>query len=357
MRSYKLNDNNLELLLNDKKTLIKNNVINDKLIETKKKIDECPEQWEKYKKFYNKYEYIYINNNSKKNICKINPISRSFFKLHEIIKDYNLLFNKENINITCIAEGPGGFIQSLLHNTEQKNIEIENIYGITLLSKNKKVPSWNNMIINNNKINTLGGIKNNGDICDIDNIRDFIKTIGENTCDIVTSDGGIDFSIDYNKQEELSYNFIFYEILITLHIQKEGGSCVIKMFDLININTIQLLYILKLCYNEVYINKPVTSRSTNSEKYIICIGYKKNNTVILLLRKFCYLINDFCIDIPNDFIKEINEYNKSFIDMQINNIENIISLINENKDLETPSNNQSKLAIDWCNNYNLPINI
>ena len=37
MRSYKLNDNNYKLLLNDKKTLIKTNNINSKLIETKKK--------------------------------------------------------------------------------------------------------------------------------------------------------------------------------------------------------------------------------------------------------------------------------------------------------------------------------
>lgn len=357
MKSYKLNNTDLDLVLTNKKACIKNNDINDKLIKTKKKIDEFPEQWEKYKKHYNKYEYIYISNNSKKNICKINPISRSFFKLHEIIKDYNLLYNKNKNTITCIAEGPGGFIQSLLYNTEQKNIEIENIYGITLLSKNKKVPSWNNMIINNKDINILDGVKKNGDICDIDNIKSFIKTIGENSCDIVTGDGGIDFSVDYNKQEELSYNFIFYEILITLHIQKNGGSCVIKMFDLIHINTLQLLYILRLCYNEVYINKPVTSRSTNSEKYIICKGYKRNNNILLLLRKYCYLINDFCIDIPDSFIKEINDYNNIFINMQINNIENIISLINEKKELETSYETQTTLAKEWCKTYDLPINI
>jgi len=129
------------------------------------------------------------------------------------------------------------------------------------------------------------------------------------------------------------------------------------MFDLIHINTLQLLYILRLCYNEVYINKPVTSRSTNSEKYIICKGYKRNNNILLLLRKYCYLINDFCIDIPDSFIKEINDYNNIFINMQINNIENIISLINERKELETSYETQTTLAKEWCKTYDLPINI
>ena len=104
MKSYKLNNTDLDLVLTNKKACIKNNDINDKLIKTKKKIDEFPEQWEKYKKHYNKYEYIYISNNSKKNICKINPISRSFFKLHEIIKDYDLLYNKNKNKNTIIKE-------------------------------------------------------------------------------------------------------------------------------------------------------------------------------------------------------------------------------------------------------------
>ena len=69
-----------------------------------------------------------------------------------------------------------------------------------------------------------------------------------------------------------------------LHIAKKWWFlCYHKMFDLIHINTLQLLYILRLCYNEVYINKPVTSRSTNSEKYIICKGYKRNNNIIITI--------------------------------------------------------------------------
>ena len=149
--------------------------LNKKLLESKKLIDKNPDLWEKYKKQTNIYEYIYISNNNQLNICKINPISRSYFKLHELIHDINILDNINNINITCIAEGPGGFIQSLLHNCRNKKININNFYAISLLSKDKKIPSWNKLITNNKNITILNGIKNNGDICDVDNIKIIYK--------------------------------------------------------------------------------------------------------------------------------------------------------------------------------------
>jgi 23S rRNA U2552 (ribose-2'-O)-methylase RlmE/FtsJ len=357
MSIYKLKDNDDYIFkINLENKVITKNTLNDKLIETKKKIDDFPELWEKYKKFTNPYEYIFISNNSNKNVCKIRPISRSFFKLHEFIKDHNIFENASNINVACIAEGPGGFIQSILHNLKDTNINIENLYGITLISNSNKVPSWNNTILNNSKITILKGVNKDGDICNINNIKSFINDIGENSCDLVTNDGGIDFSIDYNKQEELSYKFIYYEILISLHIQKIGGTCIIKLFDILHINTQQLLFILKLTYKDVYICKPVTSRSTNSEKYIICKGYIKNDTILSFLKKNCHSINNINIILPDTFIKELNQYNNNFITQQIDNINFIIDLIKLDKNINNPSNEQLNLAKEWCLKYDLPIN-
>jgi 23S rRNA U2552 (ribose-2'-O)-methylase RlmE/FtsJ len=357
MSIYKLKDNDDYIFkINSENKIINKNTLNDKLIETKKKIDNFPELWEKYKKYTNPYEYIFISNNSNKNVCKIKPISRSFFKLHEFIKDHNIFENINNINIACIAEGPGGFIQSILYNLKNTDINIKNLYGITLISKSNKVPSWNNSISTNKNITILNGIKKDGNICDIDNIKSFISKIGENTCDLVTNDGGIDFSIDYNKQEELSYKFIYYEILISLHIQKIGGTCIIKIFDMLHINTQQLLFILKLTYKEVYICKPATSRSTNSEKYIICKGYIKNDIILSFLKKNCYSINDINIILPDIFMNELNKYNNDFITEQIHNINFIIDLIKLRKNINNPSKEQINLAKEWCLKYNLPIN-
>lgn len=328
-------------------------ILNEKLLKSKKLIDKNPDLWEKYKKQSNIYEYIYISNNNQLNICKINPISRSYFKLYELIYDLKLLDDINNINIACIAEGPGGFIQSLLHNCGNKNININKLYAISLLSNNKKIPSWNKLITNNKNISILSGIKKNGDICDVDNIKSFINHIGDNLCDIVTCDGGIDYSENFNKQELISYDFIFYEILLSLHILKNNGTYIIKLFDILNLNTVKILYILNLSFEEVYITKPYTSRFTNSEKYIVCKKYKKNDILLKHLRQNCYTKN-ILLKIPNDFIEIINKYNNFYVNEQINNIETIINLINNKSSiLNKPTELQTNTAIDWCKKYNI----
>ena len=48
----------------------------------------------------------------------INQLVEAFYKLHEILIDYKLI--KDN-DITSIAEGPGGFIQSILYNYDKMN--------------------------------------------------------------------------------------------------------------------------------------------------------------------------------------------------------------------------------------------
>jgi len=340
----------------DKILLIYENNINNvmyndlynKLSETKKKIDKYNNTWDKAKKQANNYEYIYTSSNPLKNICKIHPIaSRSYFKILEIINIFNIK-QSEIKNIICIAEGPGGFIQYL--NTTFTN---SNIYGVTLLSNDKTIPYWSPIIIKNKKIKLLNGIDNDGDIYKLNNIHSIIDNIDK--CDIITADGGIDFSLNYNNQELLSYRLLYCEIYSALKIQKDGGTFIIKFFDILYYNTIQLLYILYLCYDEIIIFKPDTSRFSNSEKYIVCKNYKYNKDIIKILYDNFESYNDLSIYVPLTFIEELKKYNYIYIEKQIENIELIIHNINNNLN----NNNlkeQIKMAKSWCLKYNLPIN-
>ena len=47
-----------------------------------------------------------------------------------------------------------------------------------------------------------------------------------------------------------------------------------KIFDIFTQATIDLLYLLSLLYEKVYIIKPNTSRIANSEKYVVCKKFK-----------------------------------------------------------------------------------
>ena len=68
----------------------------------------------------------------------------------------------------------------------------------------------------------------------IENINDFISIIGENTCEFVTSDGGIDYSNNYNLQELSSYNLIFFEIYLMIFsnfVVLRGDACLNLTFE------------------------------------------------------------------------------------------------------------------------------
>ena len=326
-----------------------NNCIDEKLLtnlyKNKCKIDNIDiNKWEKYKKLHNDYEYIYTSSNKSKNISDIIPISRSYFKIHEILKDFNI---NDLEYCSCIAEGPGGFINCLLN-----NYDIKCIYGITLLSNDRKIPFWSTKLFNNPRV-YLNKYKNTGDIYSKKTCDNFINNSKKS--DLVTSDGGFDYSTDYNKQELLSYKLIYSEIYIALNIQKENGTFILKVFDIFYHNTIQLLYLLYLSYDEVFIYKPTVSRISNSEKYIICKGFKGfNKEIIDILSNYYNNVYELYLELPNKFIDIIKEYNNIFVQNQIDYINEILKF--NCKNINDRIKKQVRNSKEWCEKYNIPIN-
>lgn len=375
-----INDNS-----NNKKKFSKyNRDLNDTLNTEKNKIDSYYNNnlWDKLKKFSNQYEFIYTTSyvNEYKNIANINPISRSFFKLWEILYDFKFIIphNIKNLKTAHIAEGPGGFIECIYKYLSKNKIDISTeIHGITLLSDNRNIPKWKirkNFIDKFNiKLNDTHG--SSSDLYKINNINTFIKNVSltsdnTNCCDFVTADGGFDFSENYNTQENDFIIFLICEIYIIFNILKDNGNAVIKLYDIYSRNTMKILYILTLFFDEVFIIKPFSSRPANSEKYVLCKSFKISNENLdrykerfknIIVTKNLNLLDD---SIPYKFIKLISEYNKFYTERQILYIQNTLSLIekiNNNEIFDTKLylkelyNTNKKYAINWCKNYNIVI--
>lgn len=325
--------------------------LRNELNSTKSKIDRYYNEWESVKKIIHDYEYVYYSSYRKKNISSVAPVSRSYFKFREIFYDFNMKI--ENINTVCnLAEAPGGFIESLIHLSNGKKI---NIYANSLLSSDKSIPIWNNKI-KRFKINTLYGMKNNGDICDFNNIISMIYRIGRNTCELVTGDGGFDYSSDYSNQEKNSLRLIRCEIFLALNIQKIGGNFICKIFDTFHIETIKVLYLLNLSYEKVYLYKPRTSRNSNSEKYIVCLNYKGYDKK--LNNMMCHSIINDNLDIKIDkiFYNKLLRFICEYSIQQIKSINKGIYLI-ENKMIDKlPDKKQILFAKRWCKDYDIRIN-
>jgi 23S rRNA U2552 (ribose-2'-O)-methylase RlmE/FtsJ len=325
--------------------------IYDKLKISKSLIDNHYENWDNVKKYINPYELINSNRN------KYLTVSRSFFKLWEMIIQFNLINNKNSIFIANIAEAPGGFIECILKYRGNQDI----IFSNSLYSKDNNIPSWNKIkkLIQTNNYKNVNLIYTN--LYNHLNVNNYIKLFQDNKAEFITADGGFDYSVDFNKQEEMSYKIIFSEIFITLSIQKIGGNFVLKIFDMFTIFTLKCIYLLYNLYDEVYLYKPLTSRIANSEKYLICKNYKGIDNDLLINIKNIYLNldeNNYKIDIenlkfPNSFLVKINDFMTLFYNNQIDIINNTIEDIKKNKKINTKELyiEQEKKANEWYRKY------
>ena len=189
------------------------------------------------------------------------------------------------------------------------------------------------------------------------NVIHYIKYVGKSTCSIITCDGGFDYSSNFNDQELASYSLIYNEIFIGLNLQQTNGTFICKLFDMFYYSTIQLLYILYLSYNTVSFHKPYTSRPSNSEKYVVCRGFRGYNKEICNLLCTYFNKSILPIKVPAGFVDEINKYNEGYIGQQILFINRGIEhIVKKHARSERPTFNQLKKSKEWCKRYNISIN-
>lgn len=368
----KMKDDNDELSYDDNIYISKS--LNHCLNDIKKNIKNHIDEWDTFKKYTNTYEYIHTSvTNKKLPICKYKPLSRSFFKMVEIIHVFDLLTEKNPINSMHLAEGPGGFIEAFCN--IRNNYE-DNYYGITLISNDINIPSWKSSqtyLSNNKNIQIDYGKDNDGNLFSYNNFLSILSKYS-NSMNYITADGGFDFSIDFNKQEEISTKLIVTQILYAIVLQKPKGTFILKIFDTFTKIILESVYLLSCLYKSIYVYKPNTSRIANSEKYLICKDYTGNENVRnYIIKNFSYIIDNINeidslinISIPKYYILKFEEINITYGYQQIENIKNTISLINEKNSSKNLENINSKInmlvsnnimkSINWCNKYDLPIN-
>jgi len=173
-------------------------------------------------------------------------VSRAFYKLAEMLERFEIPPQKTAL---CLCEAPGGFVECLRHfypDIAWRALSLPG--GITF---SKKLPQSS---------------VSYGDI-----LKDPVitKPVG-----LVTADGGMDCSEDYAEQETLNYPIIKAQIDVARRSLTPGGTFIIKVFDIYTYETFQVLIWLCSLFETVNVCKPPTSRSTNSEKYLVCRNFK-----------------------------------------------------------------------------------
>jgi len=340
---------------------------------SKEKIDKIYNYWDQVKIYTNPFEFIHTNiPNNNISISKYKPISRAFYKLLEIYNMFNLLDYSQPIKTFHLAEGPGGFIEATMFS--RKNTK-DTYYGMTLLEDDKNTPGWKksiNFLEKYPNINIERGVDNTGNLYNEQNYKYCCKTY-KDSFEIITGDGGIDFSQDFNNQEVLASRLILTQAFYALSMQKKNGTFILKIFDIFNKTSVDIVYLLSYYYKTVYIVKPNSSRYANSEKYIVC-RYFKNTLNINIKKKFfgiLKLLNNIKFENYNItsilnldqnlyFLNIIQEINHILGQRQIENILYTIKIIG-NKDkykekIEKMKNTNIQRSIKWCEDNGIEIN-
>ena len=150
-----------------------------------------------------------------------------------------------------------------------------------------------------------------------------------------------------------------------------GGHCLKESINITicfclshNLHFTFKMYLLSTMYENVYVVKPNTSRYPNSERYIVCINFLHTDSTPYI-SMFEKVMADICANVEGQFIKsffnnikipmfyynKLEECNSIIGSIQIENIYNTLSLIENKNKTEKISyfmNTNVKKCIQWC---------
>lgn len=346
-------------------------------------------RWDRCKKFFNPYELISSPAADMPCCASYTPTSRSFFKLTEMLQDHHDdLTTQHASKAAFLCDAPGGFVEAFLTYRRRGNrpggwIGKDIIHAISLVGpctaeacdtkvRGGSVPAWRlpRDLLRNNNVHLHGGDPggNNGDLYVLANIEAFVKKVGRHSCELVTADGGFDFSSDFNSQEQSSLRLLVSEVFTALQVLADGGALLIKMYDISLPATLRLLWHLNCCFSGgIVVDKPCTSRVANSERFIICRWFERSVRVERLVSLLRISVARGLGDVPlvglgrhlppSWFLRELALFNTRYIAQQTRVIMNTLAFMRSQEGEVFPHLvEQLACARLWCTRYRMTMN-
>ncbi|XP_054471526.1 cap-specific mRNA (nucleoside-2'-O-)-methyltransferase 2 [Anoplopoma fimbria] len=267
--------------------------------------------------------------------------TQAWCKFSEILGTFNLLpeeaLQNGELNSVHLCEAPGAFITALNHHTKtsESTRYCDWSWAANTLNPYHEANGGSTTIADDRLIaNTLPwwffGSDNTGNIMiqkHLLELQTFVANM--HRVDMVTADGSFDCQEKPDEQEALVASLHYCEVTAALLLLSPGGSFVLKMFTLYEHSSVCLLYLLNCCFRSVNVFKPATSKSGNSEVYVVCLNYDGKEAVRPLLSKLIRHYGPHLADrealfpnslIPDSFLKQHEEVCSYFHTLQVETI-------------------------------------
>ncbi|XP_058486263.1 cap-specific mRNA (nucleoside-2'-O-)-methyltransferase 2 [Solea solea] len=267
--------------------------------------------------------------------------TQAWCKFYEILGTFNLLpeeaLQSGELNTVHLCEAPGAFITALNHyiKTSESTRYCDWSWAANTLNPYHEANGGSTTIVDDRLIaNTLPwwffGSDNTGNIMiqkHLLELQVFVSNMRR--VDVVTADGSFDCQEKPDEQEALVASLHYCEATAALLLLSPGGSFVLKMFTLYEHSSVCLLYLLSCCFHSVNVFKPATSKSGNSEVYVVCLNYDGKEAVRPLLSKLIRNYGPHLADqealfpkalIPESFLNQHYEVCSYFHTLQVETI-------------------------------------
>jgi 23S rRNA U2552 (ribose-2'-O)-methylase RlmE/FtsJ len=285
-------------------------------------------KWHFFRKLLNDYDFE----------SRQFAVNRAFYKLWEMLSgdEGYILPTSQSPTTLHLAEAPGSFVQVV-----KKKLPVSRSVAVSkppstyaeVVKKSRTVPMFSPPVL------AMEGVSfKYVDILHLPSVERFLQeTISQKEApfsegfDFITADGGFDEEEQYDLKEVLHYNLILSEIVLILLTQKKEGSCVLKIFETFTETTFSILWLLCQHYETFHFVKPLTSRPTNAEKYLICTGFKglmyKKGDLTNLTKMNVDSSMKLDISMPPQFEDELVKVSEEFTRNQIDTINRVVQFV------------------------------
>jgi hypothetical protein len=202
-------------------------------------------------------------------------------------------------------------------------------------------PYENSAYAYDGRINPIFGNSGSGDITtDFDSILNEVSIVKHGAYDIIichTKEVSTN-ELQGTEVENKVSKELTYSILMSMESLKEGGSLVVRLFDLSSSYSIHLVYLLSTIFDNITIFKPLASNPLTQEKYLVCRGFKKDDSHDVETKIRNYINDGYYMIGSNDlasrsFMEYINRVAAQMLEYESYHYENISKNIEDNYDL------------------------